>query len=166
VRIGALSDSSLIARRLAPARLVLAAAPKYLKQHGAPRAPEDMASHRCLTYGHMAATQRWTLQRNGEPISVPVDSRLCSNNGDVLRDAALAGIGIANLPTFLIGPDIAAGRLEVVLSDTPPAPLGIYALYAPNRYLAAKTRVFIDFLVARFGDAPEWDAFDRSARRS
>ncbi|HEX9881055.1 MAG TPA: LysR family transcriptional regulator [Hyphomicrobium sp.] len=163
VRIGVLTDSSLIARRLAPARLVLAAAPAYLEQHGTPRAPEDLASHRCLTYGHMAATQRWVLQRNGEPISVPVESVLCSNNGDVLRAAALDGNGIVNLPTFLIGPDIAAGRLEVMLSDMPPAALGIYALYAPNRYLAAKTRVFIDFLVGCFGDAPEWDAFDRAA---
>jgi DNA-binding transcriptional LysR family regulator len=163
VRIGALADSSLIARRLAPARLVLAAAPAYLEQHGTPQVPEDLGHHRCLTYGHMAAVQRWTLMREGEAIAVPVDSRLCSNNGDVLREAALSGNGVTNLPTFLIGPDIAAGRLQVVLGDTPPEPLGIYALYAPNRYLAAKTRVFIDFLVARFGDAPDWDAFDRAA---
>jgi DNA-binding transcriptional LysR family regulator len=163
VRIGALADSSLIARRLAPARLVLAAAPDYLERHGTPQSPEDLAHHRCLTYGHMAAVQRWTLQRDGDPIAVPVTSRLCSNNGDVLRDAALSGNGIANLPTFLVGPDIAAGRLKVVLGDWPPAPLGIYALYAPNRYLAAKTRVFIDFISQRFGDAPEWDAFDGGA---
>jgi DNA-binding transcriptional LysR family regulator len=163
VRIGALADSSLVACRLAPARLVLAAAPKYLKQHGTPQMPEDLGRHHCLTYGHMAATQRWTLTRDGAAVTVPVDSRLCSNNGDVLREAALNGNGITNLPTFLIGPDIAARRLEVVLGNTPPAPLGIHALYAPNRYLAAKTRVFVDFLIARFGDAPEWDAFDRAA---
>ena len=160
VRIGALADSSLIARRLAPARLVLAAAPDYLERNGMPQSPEDLAHHRCLTYGHMAAVQRWTLVREGEAVTVPVTSRLCSNNGDVLRDAALSGNGIAQLPTFLIGPDIAAGRLKVVLGDWPPAPLGIYALYAPNRYLAAKTRVFIDFISQRFGDPPEWDAFD------
>jgi DNA-binding transcriptional LysR family regulator len=159
VRIGALPDSSLIARRLAPARLVLAAAPSYLKQHGTPQAPEDLGQHACLTYGHMAAAQRWTLTRDGASVTVPVASRLCSNNGDVLRSAALAGIGITSLPTFLIGPDIAAGRLEVVLPEARLAPLGIFALYAPNRYLAAKTRVFIDFLIARFGEAPEWDAF-------
>jgi DNA-binding transcriptional LysR family regulator len=159
VRIGVLADSSLIARRLAPARLVLAAAPAYLETHRAPQTPEDLAKHDCLTYGHMTAVQRWTLTRDGTAIAVPVTSRLCSNNGDVLREAALSGNGIANLPTFLIGPDIAAGRLKVVLAETPPAPLGIFALYAPNRYLAAKTRVFIDFLSERFGDAPEWDAF-------
>jgi DNA-binding transcriptional LysR family regulator len=166
VRIGALADSSLIARRLAPARLVLAAAPAYLKRQGMPRTLEDLAAHQCLTYGHMAAAQRWTLQRDGVAIAVPVNSRLCSNNGDVLREAALSGIGITNLPTFLIGPDIKAGRLRLVLADMLPAPLGIYALYAPNRYLAAKTRVFIDFLSQRFGDDPDWDAFDRVTHRA
>ncbi len=75
--------------------------------------------------------------------------------------AALSGNGITNLPTFLVGPDIAEKRLQAVLPQTPPTELGIYALYAPNRYLAAKTRVFIDFLVERFGEAPAWDAFAR-----
>ena len=69
------------------------------------------------------------------------------------------GNGITLLPTFLVGPDIAAGRLSLVLPDYPPVGLGIYALYAPNRYLAAKTRVFVDFLSARFGDRPDWDRF-------
>ena len=77
----------------------------------------------------------------------------------MLRAAAIAGQGITKLPTFLIGPDIKAGRLRVVLADYPPTELGIYALYAPNRYLAAKTRVLIDFLVARFGARPAWDDF-------
>jgi DNA-binding transcriptional LysR family regulator len=161
VRIGALADSSLIARRLSPARLVLAAAPAYLQRHGAPRTPEDLGSHACLSYGHMAAVHRWTLLQNEKPVSVPVDSLLCSNNGGILRAAALAGNGIAKLPTFLIGPDIAENRLQIVLPDTPPPPLTIYALYAPNKYLAAKTRLFIDHLAERFGQAPEWDAFDQ-----
>ena len=92
-------------------------------------------------------------------ISVPIASALCSNNGDVLRAAALKGNGITLLPTFMVGPDIKAGRLQVVLPDNPPAHLAIYALYAPNRYLAAKTRLFIDFLVERFGETPQWDDF-------
>jgi DNA-binding transcriptional LysR family regulator len=77
----------------------------------------------------------------------------------VLREAALAGNGIAALPTFIVGPDVKAGRLALVLPDHPPSALALYALYAPNRYLAAKTRVFVDFLVARFGGTPEWDDF-------
>ena len=85
---------------------------------------------------------------------------MSSNNGDALRDAAVKGIGIASLPTFIVGEDISAGRLKVILPDNRPADLTIHALYAPNRYLAAKTRVFIDFLVERFGKNPSWDNFE------
>jgi DNA-binding transcriptional LysR family regulator len=159
LRIGALADSSLIARRLAPARLVLVASPDYLARHGAPQSLADLARHRCLHYGHASASTRWPLTENGKPVSVPVTAALCSNNGDVLRVAALKGNGITPLPTFMVGPDIKAGRLAVVLPEHQPATLGLFALYAPNRYLAAKTRVFIDFLVERFGPEPEWDDF-------
>lgn len=165
VRIGALGNSSLIARRLAPARRALVASPPYIERHGAPQTPQDLSAHRCLAYGHMAAVHRWQLMQGAEVVAVQITSSLCSNNGEVLRTAALAGNGIANLPTFLVGPEIAAGRLTVVLPDNPPTELGIFALYAPNRYLAAKTRVFIDFLVARFGEEPRWDAFRQAARR-
>jgi len=161
VRIGTLADSSLIARRLAPARLALVASPAYLEQHGAPATPRDLSMHRCLAYGHMAASHRWQLRQGQETVSISFSAALCSNNGEVLRSAALAGNGISILPTFLVGPDIAAGRLRRVLPDLAPPELGIFALYAPNRYLAAKTRVFIDFLAARFGDDPGWDAFAR-----
>jgi DNA-binding transcriptional LysR family regulator len=163
VRIGALADSSLIARRLAPARLALVAAPEYLARAGQPKTPPELRDHRCLAYGHMAAVHRWHLMQGSEVVTVQITSALCSNNGEVLRTAALAGNGIAILPTFLVGPDIAAGKLVQVLPDNPPAEFGIYALYTPNRYLAAKTRVFIDFLVARFGEAPAWDAFRAQA---
>jgi DNA-binding transcriptional LysR family regulator len=107
----------------------------------------------------MAAVHRWQLMQGGEVVNVQISAALCSNNGEVLRAAALAGNGISNLPTFLVGPDIAAGQLQTMLTATPPTELGIFALYAPNRYLAAKTRVFIDFLVSRFGETPGWDAF-------
>jgi DNA-binding transcriptional LysR family regulator len=159
LRIGTLTDSSLIARRLAPANRVLIASPDYLARHGTPQSPADLAQHRCLNYGHATFMQRWPLTEAGKPISVPITAALSSNNGDVLRAAALKGNGIAALPTFMVGADIKAGRLAIVLPDNPPAPLGIFALYAPNRYLAAKTRVFIDFLVERFGPEPEWDDF-------
>ena len=85
---------------------------------------------------------------------------LSSNNGHILRNAALAGQGITELPTFLVGCDIAARALTVALPTHSRSELGIYALYTPNRYLAAKTRVFIDFLVARIGPRPEWDRFN------
>lgn len=160
VRIGVLADSSLIARRLAPANRVMVAAPAYLARHGTPQTPSDLAAHRCLSYGQLAAVHRWQLVDKGEVINIAVTSSLCSNNGEVLRAAAIAGNGIANLPTFIVGPDLEAGRLNLVLPQTPPTGLGIYALYAPNRYLAAKSRLFIDFLAQRFGEEPVWDQFD------
>lgn len=157
VRIGALPDSSLIARKLAPARRVLAASPDYLKAHGTPKSLDDLVHHRALTFGHSQTAQRFELTQGAEALSVPVTSCMCSNNGDVLRAAALHGNGIVLLPTFLVGPDITAGKLRIVLPDHAPTGLDIYAVYAPNRYLAAKTRVFIDFLVDRFGPRPTWD---------
>lgn len=156
VRIGALADSSLIARKLAPARRVLAASPDYLARHGEPQAPGDLARHRCLNYGHVTATQHWELTTGEGMIAVPITSYLCSNNGDVLREAALKGNGITLLPTFIVGEDIKSGHLRVVLASHAPTSLAIHALYAPNRYLAAKTRLLIDFLVARF-NRPSWD---------
>ena len=160
IRIGVLADSSLIARRLAPARRVLVAAPRYLKQFGRPKSPDDLTRHRCLNYGHSTMLQRWRLTRDGETFSLAINSVLCSNNGDVLRAAAVAGQGIAKLPTFLVGPDIRDGRLKIVLAQFPPVDLGVFALYAPNRYLAAKTRLLIDFLAARLGEQPAWDNFE------
>jgi DNA-binding transcriptional LysR family regulator len=160
VRIGALSDSSLIVRRIAPARILLVASPSYLKKRGTPQRPADLANHRCLSYGHTTSMQRWHLSEKGKQISVSIGACLSSNNGDALRDAAVKGIGIAQLPTFIVGRDIAEQRLQVVLPDNQPDDLTIHALYAPNRYLAAKTRVFIDFLVDRFGKKPSWDEYD------
>lgn len=163
VRIGDLGNSSLIARKLAPARRVLVAAPAYLAAHGSPADPAELGRHRCLTYGQTGAQNRWQLGSGERATSVAVMSCLCSNNGEVLLAAALGGNGIAELPTFIAGPDIAAGRLVVVLPEMSPPPLGIHAVYAPNRYLAAKTRAFIDFLSQRFGRAPAWDRFDAAA---
>lgn len=157
IRIGSLVDSSLIARKLAPARRVLVASPGYAARHGLPAHPGDLASHRCLTYGQSTALQRWDLTSANQSVSVPITSVLCSNNGEILRDAALAGQGIAKLPTFIVGTDVRSGLLDIVLADWSPSGLGIFALYAPNRYLAAKTRLFIDHLARRFAPAPPWD---------
>lgn len=157
IRISVLQDSSLIARKLAPARRLLVASPDYLARHGTPRSPDELLNHRCLNFGHSTALQKWQLTKDGKTLNVPIGSALCSNNGDVLRTAALAGQGITKLPTFLVGPDVKAGRLDIVLPEYPPSELGVFALYAPNRYLAAKVRLFIDFLVLRFGPKAVWD---------
>ena len=93
IRIAELTNSSLIARKLAPARRAFVASPSYVARNGAPEAPEDLARHACLTYGHTTTLQRWRIVRNGEAVMVPIHSVLCSNNGDVLRSAALSGPG-------------------------------------------------------------------------
>ncbi|WP_442755065.1 LysR family transcriptional regulator [Methylocystis sp. JAN1] len=157
IRIAELADSSLIARKLAFARRALVASPEYLATHGVPGKPEDLVRHRCLVYGHAAAAPKWRLRREGREIAVPVAPRLTSNIGETLRAAALAGQGVAKLPSFLFAEDVAAGRLVTLLPDYPPTELGVYALYAPNRYLAAKTRLLIDHLAERFRGAPEWE---------
>jgi len=159
IRIATLPDSSLVARRLAPARRVLVAAPAYLERHGVPQGPGELRRHACLVYGHATSMPRWELTQEGQNCVVPIASTFCANNGDVLRVAAIAGRGIALLPTFIVGPDIAAGRLRVVLPHCPPTALGIYALYTAHQYLATKTRAFIDFLAARFDGTPGWDSW-------
>jgi len=161
IRIAALADSSLIARKIARTRRVVVASPAYLAAHGTPATPEDLTNHRWLGYAPGMSLQRWSYEKaDGTSGSVALKCALSSNNGHILRNAALAGQGITELPTFLVGCDIAAGALTVALPTHSRSELGIYALYTPNRYLAAKTRVFIDFLVARIGPRPEWDRFD------
>jgi DNA-binding transcriptional LysR family regulator len=164
IRIAELADSSLIARKLASTRRAVVAAPSYIAQHGAPKSPDELTQHRWLAYGMTTTLQRWTyLGADGASASVPLKSTMSSNNGHVLRAAALAGQGVTELPTFLVGCDLAAGKLQVLLPDYPRGEFGIYALYTPNRFLATKTRVLIDFLAKRFGGDPEWERFDRQS---
>ena len=161
IRIAELSDSSLIARKLAPARLVLAASASYLAQASGLEGPKELMRHRCLVYGQTTPNARWQLTRGGKTQNIHIESAYCSNNGDILRIAALDGLGIALLPTFLVGPDLAAGRLVEVLPEWTLPALGIYALYAPNRFLPAKTRLLIDHLTKCFGPEPEWDFYQK-----
>lgn len=157
IRIANLTDTSLIARKLANAPRVLVASPEYLDKYGEPKTVDDLANHKCLNYGHTTTLQRWQLTNGSRVINVPINSALCSNNGEILRHAALAGHGIALLPSFIVGPDLRKDKLRRVLVKYPPLELGIFALYAPNKYMAAKSRVFIDFLLKKLGGTPIWD---------
>ncbi len=157
IRIAELADSSLIARRITAARMAICATPDYLAAHGTPMVPDDLRDHDCLHYGNLPSGLNWTLTGPGGDHRVPIRARLCTNNGQVLRDAALAGLGICALPTFIVGAELQAGRLATVMPGFGFAESSVHALYAPSLYLAAKVRVFIDFLVARFGARPTWD---------
>jgi DNA-binding transcriptional LysR family regulator len=158
VRIGRLRDSSLIARRIAPIRLAVCAAPGYLARRGMPRTPDDLARHDCLEYTYFESRGEWRLlDPDDREIVVPVSGRYLANNADVLRTAAIAGGGIVLLPTFVVGEDLRAGRLVRLLPDHPPPEQGLHALYPPGRHLSAKVRSFVDFLIDRFGGEPAWD---------
>lgn len=157
VRIAELSDSTLVARRIAPAHRVICATPEYLARRGTPQTPEDLRQHDCLHYGNLATGMQWKLTGEDGDHWVAVKARLCANNGEVLRAAALKGLGIALLPTFEVGMDLQEGRLAAVLDDFHAPPVNVYALYPPGRYLSAKVRLLIDFLVERFGGRPYWD---------
>ncbi|MEI6559749.1 MAG: LysR family transcriptional regulator [Rhodospirillaceae bacterium] len=159
VRIGRLTDSSLVARKLAPMRRVICASPAYLETFGVPQSPDDLAGRECLCYSNMALSDEWSFTRpDGRPWPVEVRGRLRANNGDALRVAALQGLGLANLPTFIVGPDLQDGTLLGVLADYITHDTAVHAVYPHSRHLSPKVRAFVDFLAGRFGPRPYWDA--------
>ncbi|MEO0035871.1 MAG: hypothetical protein RLZZ501_1894, partial [Pseudomonadota bacterium] len=137
VRIGRLADSSLVARRLAPLRRVLCASPAFLAAHGTPRTPDDLARLPCLGYSNLLPQEDWSFADpvSGRPWPVRIKARLRVNNGDALRLAALAGVGLAPLPSFLVGPDLAAGTLVPLLDPYLRQEGAIHAVYPPARPL-------------------------------
>jgi DNA-binding transcriptional LysR family regulator len=157
VRIAELPPSTLIARRLAVNRRVLCAAPAYLARAGRPRRPEDLTRHACLGYTYLATGNDWRFRGPDGPVSVRIDGAISANNGDVLRQMGLAGLGILLAPTFIVGDDLRSGALLPLLEDWSDADTGIYAVYPPTRHLSPKVRAFVDFLAARFGPRPYWD---------
>lgn len=159
LRIGTLSDSSLVARRLAVCRRVACAAPSYVAANGAPEEPADLGRHDCLVYTNSTTPDLWRFTaRDGSESSVRVRGRLRVNNGDVLRECAAAGLGVVQLPSFIVADAVAAGQLQPVLCDWRLRDTAVHAVYPHNRYLSTKVRAFVDFLAGRFGPEPYWDA--------
>jgi DNA-binding transcriptional LysR family regulator len=146
--------STLFVQPLVPAPRVLCAAPAYLEAHGMPLHPAELRSHSCLHYGQMTIESRWTLFGDGGEQTVTVKGTLCSNNGEVLRDAAIAGLGITLLPQFIVSGALKKGELAIVLPDYVPSELSIDVLYPVNRHLSSKIRLMVDFLRKRFKDMP------------
>jgi DNA-binding transcriptional LysR family regulator len=158
IRIGALADSSLVARRLAPCRMATCAAPSYLRARGTPRTVAELADHNCLGYTlALSGPHRWSFGRRAE-ISVAIAGDLRANNGDALLAAAVAGQGIVYQPTFIVADDLRAGRLTALALDQPTNErLAVHAVYLPDRHPPAKVRAFIDFIATRFAPEPPWD---------
>lgn len=158
IRIGALEDSNLVARKLATNRRVLCASPKYLRRNGSPNTPADLQQHQCLVLvGRHGRRDVWRLtDRKAGEVSVRVNGRIESNQGELLRDAALGGLGIAMHSTWHVWQDLRSGRLQVVLPDYPIADTGIYAVTPHRRLIPPRVRAFIEFLATHFGENPPW----------
>jgi DNA-binding transcriptional LysR family regulator len=152
LRIGELEDSSLIARRIADVERVWVCSPDYLAIRGAPDTPAALAAHACLPYGHGRSSQ-WRFERDGKAEWVPVTGRLRSNNGEVLRDAAIAGLGITYLPLFIVKTALADGRLTRVLDPWRPPALALSALYPQHRQGSQAVQALIEFLRQQLGKA-------------
>lgn len=158
VRIGTLEDSSLVARRLAPARMAVCASPAYLAKRGIPQKPGDLARHDCLCNTTVGTAHAWRfVTADGRPQIIEVTGRLSANNGDALQAAACAGQGFVYLPTFIVGRDLQSGRLRSVLDRFMPTGSTVNAVYPHSRHLSPKVRAFVDFLADRFGPTPYWD---------
>ena len=160
LRIRSLTPSSLRVRKLADIRMVVCAAPSYLEQAGTPTTLADLSQHACLGYTlgeTTASASRWSFGAQGEK-SVTISGPLCANNGDVLREAAIAGQGLVYQPTFIVADALRAGTLKALTLDMPPTPgPPLHAVYAPGLTIPLKVRSMIDFLAAQYGPVPPWD---------
>lgn len=145
IRIGTLEDSSLIAKRLTDMQTILCASPGYLDKHGTPANLDELQHHACLLYGHSRHVE-WRLREHGKNKNLTVRGQMRANNGELIRDAAIAGMGIAYLPTFIIGQALESGALLPVLDQHWPAPAAVYAVYPQHRQSARAVQVFSDFI--------------------
>jgi DNA-binding transcriptional LysR family regulator len=157
VRITNALEPTLITRPLALCRSVLCAAPAYLRERGQPATPQDLAAHCCMSHAFVSAAQ-FRLRREGELVELPFADSFSTNETAVLRRAVLAGGGIAMLPTYFVGDDLAAGRLVRVLPEYEPETLGIHAIFLSRQHQPLALRLLVDFLAERFGGpTPPWD---------
>lgn len=154
ILIGEPESETLHLRKLAETRRVVVGAPRYFAQHKKPQSPADLIAHNCLRYAHEQgrgrASTAWPFVVNGRSILQPVSGRMMSDSGTLLCAAARDGCGLAFLPSFIVGPDVVAGRLEIMLADFEQAPLPIYAAWPHQRHMPARLRALINHLVAHF----------------
>lgn len=160
IRIAALEDSSLIARKLAGDRRVVCASPSYLERAGAPERPQDLLQHNCLRYANLTVRDEWQFRGPEGRISVSVRGNFQANNGTLLKQAAIEGLGLAMIPGFMVQDALADGRLTCVLTDFDMPDHDIHAMYAQRRHVSPKVRAFVDYLVEAFQD------FDGSLSRT
>lgn len=151
------SSTSLIIKQIATVKRVLCASPNYIKNHGEPVHPNELKDHRCLQYGYHETGSHWRLSGPTEEHSVAINCCMWSNNGEVLKNAAVNHQGIALLPTFIVGSELQAGALRTVLTEYKAHNFSVCALYPRHKHLSSKVRLFVETLIERFGDQPYWD---------
>jgi len=157
IRIGAPGSASLIARRIGETQLVCCAAPAYLETHGAPRVPEDLGRHRCLSYAYLATRDTWRFRdRDGGERPVRISGAVLANNGRFLASLAASGAGVVLEPDFIVDEAVASGRLVRLLAEFIPPAGAIYAVYPSRRHLSAKVRAFVEFIADRFATHAPW----------
>lgn len=158
IRIGVLTDSTLVARKLGVPKRVVVASPAYLKRHGVPKCPDDLKDHQCLKLSIPTSLNRWEFMSKNGPRNVEVSGRFEADNAIALHEAALAGLGLFRGATFVVGDDIRSGRLVPVLEEfESPGEAGIFVVWPHNRNLSAKVRAFVDTLVEAFTPVPPWE---------
>jgi DNA-binding transcriptional LysR family regulator len=151
IRIGRLADSSLVARRIARDRLVVCASPAYLEAHGTPRSVRELSAHECLHYSLVPRAAEWRFRAATGKAAVPTRGRFSTSNGTVLARAAVAGVGLAVLPSFMVADDVRAGRLALVLEGQRRAEIGVFAVTATRRHVPARVRRLVEHLARTFG---------------
>ncbi|WP_460805007.1 LysR family transcriptional regulator [Microbulbifer agarilyticus] len=164
IRNAKLLDSSLIARKLASDRRIVCAAPSYLEKFGFPESPRDLERHRCL---HLSGLDTWEFADGAGSVRIKTSGALRADNGEVVRDACVAGLGIAQSSVWCVYEQLAAGELVELLNDYPSlSDTSIWAVYPSSRLLALKVKAFVDFLAGFYGEPPYWEALsNRDAGR-
>ncbi|KYN83193.1 LysR family transcriptional regulator [Vibrio cidicii] len=158
IRIGHLPDSNLIAKRLAPCRTVLCASPSYVEKMGAPQKPADLADHNCLRYSYFRGGNEWLFLHQEQEFKVLPRGNFIVNNSEAIRRALIAGIGVAQMPTFIIGKELRSGTLVNLMPEYLLPEHFLYAVYPQRKHMPLKVRMFIDFLNEKLGsDTPYWD---------
>lgn len=153
VRISdSLQDSTLVATRIAAIPMVFCASPGYLQQHGEPKKPADLSQHACLHYSLVSTKENWRFAMDEASRDLEIHGPLSTNNGDVLREAAIQGLGIILSPAFIVEDALHAGRLQAILSSYCPAPYGLYAVRPSRQFTPARVSALIDFLKQQFED--------------
>lgn len=160
IRIGELPDSTLVARYLCDAHRLVVCSPSYKKAHGLPTSIADLARHACIDYANVHTSQLWQFapaKPGGRPRAVALASRIVANNGEVMREMAIAGLGLATLPIFICAEALRDGRLIEALAEARPAPAPIQIVYPPTKTPSAKVRAFIDHVAAAFEGGAPWE---------